>query len=663
MIVFAAVVVGATATENPPCAAPEVPLTHELIGAADGTVLDTVTCIPTAFRKDTLEQVTIPALPNLKFVEDGAFENIQITWGTDYPVLQQNAELCNSGCPKFVDAETALTKELYAATQDFKDVTCIPPREFRDHETEIQFENDFDKLVTIGSEAFYEKESTFDMTFATNTLPRLTEIGDYAFATNADLHDDTREQISRRVVFDGDFLKLQRVGKYGFASVLSLTFKSDKLENLHTIDRGAFSNVVSKCVIDISGNFNNLRRIGDGAFVAGPTSEDSSFSFSGTFPVLEHIGKAAFAAMEYSQLPTVTFDGLPAMVTLGNKAFAGFVGKLTFTGDFPKLETIGSAAFAEVNTIVGNPIDGTRAVVDLTNAQNLKHIGDRAFRQCYGTITIPKDVGEKLITIKIAAFAGGGTQESSVVLGETGGTSSLEKIGEAAFDDFMGSVMAQGTFDKLNVLGIRAFKNARSVVVDAAFPLLPTVAAETFSHTCAPDTPDPCRWGGRVDAVSKVTFAGNAGFQQLETIDDKAFLGFAGTLTISGLYDNLVSIGPQAFANLKHEASSVTFSGLPDFTTLGEGAFLNSDEVLTVTGCYPKFASELTDAATQKFKTAQLKCVEPPKTAPPPPSRTSRQKMKAGDWVAVACAIVIVLTCIVCIAWPCRRKDQDETYI
>ena len=124
----------------------------------------------------------------------------------------------------------------------------------------------------------------------------------------------------------------------------------------------------------------------------------------------------------------ITLSGLPSLKSIGNHAFSSFGGKLTFTGEYPALETIMNDAF----TVAGND----DSVIAFTGLTSLKSIPDSAFWHFAGKLTITGKY-PALETIGAQAFQLAGNADSIITFN---GLQSLKSIRGLAFANFNGTL-------------------------------------------------------------------------------------------------------------------------------------------------------------------------------------------------------------------------------
>ena len=75
----------------------------------------------------------------------------------------------------------------------------------------------------------------------------------------------------------------------------------------------------------------------------------------------------------------------------------------------------------------------------------------------------------------------------------------------------------------------------------------------------------------------------------IETVGNEAFATFQGTMTVNGAFQNLKSIGTDAFANTGYWDSVITFAG-GALVEVGANAFASYLGVLSFTGAFPRLA-------------------------------------------------------------------------
>lgn len=240
-------------------------------------------------------------------------------------------------------------------------------------------------------------------------------------------------------------------------------------------------------------------------------------------PNLKDIGGNAFRAMS----GTLTINGLPEMENIGAEAFRYMQGKLTFTGAYPKLQTIQSRAF--------NGVKNLESRIDLSAGQlnALEAVGEEVFDNFAGNIILPTAssgafpayVGCTLLTPPGSAAPAPAQLAGFVLHGPTQ------------------VPLTQELYEKRDATAIN----------DA---------------TCIP------KWAFRF-YKSDVTLLG---MPKLTTIGEEAFFRMDGKLAITGVYQNLQTIGFRAFGSISDSDSSIDFAGfssgrLDELTSVDRQAF------------------------------------------------------------------------------------------
>ena len=213
-----------------------------------------------------------------------------------------------------------------------------------------------------------------------------------------------------------------------------------------------------------------LKSIGIHAFY-GATG---TVAFGGEFPRLEIIGEKAFSYVAGSPSQVAFQTGLPLLKSIDTNAFFHFKGIVLFAGDFPRLETIGKNAFygdtsssSQINFQTGLPL--------------LKSIGISAFHLYKGTVVFSGDC-PRLESIGRNAFTEALSSSSRFVF-QTG-LPLLNSVGSAAFWKFSGTVVLRGDFPRLETINLEAFDRVAGPSSQIAFlkglPLLKTIGFRAF---------------------------------------------------------------------------------------------------------------------------------------------------------------------------------------
>jgi hypothetical protein len=441
MIAIVAMAVAAHVGTNPypPCDVTAQQMAAAMDPGADAAAIAAITCIGPAVGLTGAE--TLPDLPQLVYIEDGAFENVTaIVWDETagaYPALEQSAELCGFECPKFSN-EVAWTP-----TPDLAAVTCIPAMTARtagaaDVDADILL-NTMPNLVTIGTKAFFGQSGHVKME---GVISNLREIASAAFARAA-LADELTIDITgapalRRVgerllgdVYEpigktlgtvrnfkvaGDLTELRSIGKYAFPIEAEVTLANTA--NLEFIGERAFANTRA---VTVTGNLPNLATIGEGAF-RGVKSLNVDCLLSG----LKELGAMAFNSPGATITIRTTAAGNNDLTNIPEGTFFS-VGSLTFSGTWTALETLGGGSFAAVGGIVFD-----------ASCPALKTILPSAFGQTGGRDAGVAD-GHSVVTFDAATCA------------------SLETMHVVAFGSFAGAVIFAGALTSLETIGANVF--------------------------------------------------------------------------------------------------------------------------------------------------------------------------------------------------------------
>eukprot|EP00729_Bicosta_minor_P009806 gene9806-33049_t len=149
----------------------------------------------------------------------------------------------------------------------------------------------------------------------------------------------------------------------------------------------------------------------------------------------------------------VTLENMEELVSVGDTAFLGMSGTLTFAGKFPKLAEIRANAFR----IISN---GASSVSLLEGGAALETVEQYAFYQFQGLLSFAGSF-PNLKEVGSAAFSAAGTARfgndptNSILLDD--GAAALEVVEGAAFQKFAGKLTFAGSFPKLREVGTSAF--------------------------------------------------------------------------------------------------------------------------------------------------------------------------------------------------------------
>ena len=151
----------------------------------------------------------------------------------------------------------------------------------------------------------------------------------------------------------------------------------------------------------------------------------------------------------------ITLTGLQFLNSIEDSAFGGDhkfdrrSGKLTITGEYPALETIGGLFGSRSYYVSYGENDNVEDVIAFTGLESLKYVAEGAFRSFGGTLTFTGGY-PVLETIGEHAFYDAGNAESEVDLSKLN-AATLEVIHYRAFETFQGSVtLPTGPFPKYN---------------------------------------------------------------------------------------------------------------------------------------------------------------------------------------------------------------------
>ena len=252
----------------------------------------------------------------------------------------------------------------------------------------------------------------------------------------------------------------------------------------------------------------------------------------------------------------VTLENMAQLAYVGQHAFHSFPGEITIKGSFPKLKEIRDHAFDGSGTF------SSSVLLDSANFLALESPGPWAFRSFKGNLTI-KGPFKNWKNISTYAFYAAGNSDSSIVLGSAAGDAAvLEKVGENAFQHFLGKITIKGSFPYLKEIGGGAFESSGTtnslIALDGAIAL-ETIGSYAFGEYAGQVTfagPFPklkeighYAFKGLADSgntASSITLYG-ATPSVLESVGEYSFLFFKGKVNITGEFPNLKEIGDSAF--------------------------------------------------------------------------------------------------------------------
>ena len=261
---------------------------------------------------------------------------------------------------------------------------------------------------------------------------------------------------------------------------------------------------------------------------------------------------------------------LPELTTIEQGAFDSFKGTLILSGSFPLLSNIGIEAFCSA----GN----TESVIELVDGlPSLTSIGANAFRSFNGRLTVSGNFSQ-LSNIGGYAFHDHSNTKSKIeLLGNL--MPSLTTIGENAFYTFGGTLIfggsGGGNFPQLSSIGQEAFQEAGN-------------------------------------SNSRIELGD--GLPKLVVINESTFKLFGGTLTFSGSFPLLISVGEYSFNAAGNDKSKVDLVGeqVPQLATIAPFAFWSFSGTLAVTGSFPGLNSigklAFTGAGTSSYANVAIAC-------------------------------------------------------
>eukprot|EP00729_Bicosta_minor_P008133 gene8133-2554_t len=343
----------------------------------------------------------------------------------------------------------------------------------------------------------------------------------------------------------------------------------------------------------------------DGDRNADCVGSDAFYNYQGNvdlsdFRLLTHIEARAFFQMAGS---VTIVDTNSPLVDIGAEAFGDMNGELTIDIQAPNLKHIHDSSFY-------NPEKFARSSIRLSNLMSLLRIGSKALSQFGGYLKIESSA-PSLVVIGDEAFSR--TKEGHVYLSEM---DSLAEIGEYAFycspsfTDFI-SYELHGGKAMTKKIGNMAFPT--DFIPDAAstvnFELIHTTSLkpEDFHGSSLSDNRTYAY------AIKNLTISGLA---NLVSIESSTFDAFEGTLTLSGEAPRLKRVGKSAFENMisqnfeRSKASSISLNSLSELKVVDEKAFYGFLGKITLSGKVNKltivgdeaFASDRRAAMDRRFE-------------------------------------------------------------
>jgi hypothetical protein len=221
---------------------------------------------------------------------------------------------------------------------------------------------------------------------------------------------------------------------------------------LQSVGFFAFSLMAGQLTIN-AGDCNALISFGERAFFQ---AGNASSVFFGALPALQSVAAYAFSNMAGS----VTIGAMPALQSVADFAFQEMTGQLTINaGDCNDFITFGANAF----TNAGN----AASFVTFGALPALQLVGDRAFKQMTGQLTINTGDCNDFITFGANAFANAGNAASSVTFGAL---PALEVVGAEAFKQMTGQLtINSGICNVLLIIGVGAFQGASNAASYVSF--------------------------------------------------------------------------------------------------------------------------------------------------------------------------------------------------
>lgn len=422
-------------------------------------------------------------------------------------------------------------------------------------------------LNEVGQNAFNECRGITSLTFESDT--QMTKIGDSAFYGMFTAPTTGQQGVEIKLPES-----ITEIGSSAFGS--SNFTKITIGKKVKTIGNNAFSSAgVTEVVFEENGA---LETIGKNAF---SSTKITSIEIPAT---VKEIGDRAFSSC--SSLTTVTFKEGSGSETLslgtienGNGYVFQSCTKLN-TIELPaRINNIGPHLFDSCSGLTSVTLPSSISsiasymfyncskleTVDLSSLTSLDSIGTYAFYGCTAitSFTLPASV----TTIDNYAFYNFKTNTFELKT-NTGGKSSLAKIGNNAFNNAKGIKEFDFSKTEVSELGTGAFMGSDLEKVTFGGSLS-SVPANAFQSCTSLAT---IEWGG--DIMRSIENGAFWGCTSLTKLDVPRSIEYIGTVSSSGSYAwNFGSGGRKIGAFECTNISEIDFEGADNLTTIGSGAF------------------------------------------------------------------------------------------
>ncbi len=421
------------------------------VDAIDAHAIHDCECLEVVYLPDKFASLSVDQCPNLKAIASKA------------TVSQVNTY-------EFYDKAN---KELVALVSDFKGILTFPRG-----------------ITSIASGAAQNCTSLEGITKAT-----LTNIGDNAFAGCTSLETLAISGNGLTIgekSFSGctklstvDLTgSIETLGKSTFAGSNALTDVTlgDKNSSIKSTGTTAFANCASLANVNIAAAVDS---IGYGTFAGCGSLKTVNFADL-TKKSLRHIDDYAFVACDH--LAAFPFASLISLQSIGVYAFAGDSQVLSI--NIPaSLTTIKEYAFMSLDKNIHLPEDlslniddsfdaGMQLIKSASNSQ-LESIASNAFSNCKKLRTLNLD------SVQCALNIGQGAFSNCIELSTVELPSTLESIGDEAFENCSAIQIIKGSFENLASLGAHAFSGCTVLTtLSLANAKLATLSENTFAN-CA----------------------------------------------------------------------------------------------------------------------------------------------------------------------------------
>ena len=413
----------------------------------------------------------------------------------------------------------------------------------------------FENLTTINPSFFrWMKNKDSSIEIDGDNMPNLTTIGKKAFA-----------YYEGKLVFKGKFDNITTIGDRTFASAGNadsvIEISPGSMPNLTTIGEEAFDNFRGKITLDDNeGNgFDKLTTIGERAFTSCQHNS-SKISFTKTLNI--------------SEIKRGTFSRWGESCCGDDRKHAG--GTLIITCAFPNLTTIGAEAFFDLQVSEEGQKNGfdtnDKSIIKFvsTTCPKLKTIGITREKDYYGPFAMclkrividGRKPFSNLTYMEPRTFGMSENFDSDINF--SGGLPKLIKFPRNCFQNYTGKLIIGGPFNELTTI--------EEGLVNGRYGRL--------------TSPRPQRDIDN-DKYRQITITSDTA-PKLQVIGGSVADMFGGTLTISGSFKELTTIGAYAFADITGVKSLIKFTELPELKTIGRYSMGMTSATVVFEGTFPK---------------------------------------------------------------------------